>query len=213
MAYPSSGETQRLLEPHPTTQPFPPIWRRLFHLTACGSIPFVGIFASASVMVTLMAALSGVALASELARFRLPKLNSLLVRMIRPLLKSSEDRKPTGATYIAIAALAAFLLFDKPIAITALFFLAFGDPVAALVGSRVGGVRVLSKSPWGSLAFVLVGLATVGVLSGTGAVSYHWALLVGAAIAALVELAPLPLDDNLTIPLISGAAMDLMVVL
>ena len=185
----------------------PPVWRRLFHLTVGSSIPFLAIFVNSTVMVALMAVLCGLALLVEVARLRLPRLNGFLVKWLRPFLKEVEDRRLTGATYIAISALVAFLVFDKEVAIVALFFLSLGDPAAALVGGRMGGVRLVGKSPWGSLAFFGVSLAVAGVLSGTGALSYHWGIVVGAAVAALVELVPFVLDDNLTIPLIAGAAM------
>ena len=188
----------------------PPLWRRLFHMGACSSIPLVAIFASGGLMVVLMAVLSGLALSIEGARLRLPKLNRLLLAWLRPLLKETEDLKITGATYIALSSLAVFLLFDKPIAIAAIFFLSLGDPVAALVGKRLGGPRLFGKSPSGTLAFFGVAVAVAGVLSAGGVVSFGWALVAGAAVAAVVELVPLVLDDNLTIPLVSGAAMSLM---
>ena len=50
----------------------------------------------------------------------------------------------------------------------------------------------------------------VGVLTAGDVVSFHWGLVAGAGVAALVELAPAALDDNLTIPLISGGAMTAM---
>ena len=158
-------------------------------------------------MVALLATASGLALLAELARLRLPVLNSVLVVWLSPLLKDTEDRRITGATYIAFSALTCFLVFDKSIAIVALFFLALGDPIAALVGSRMGGFRVFGKSPMGTLAFVAVAIGVAGILSAANVVSFHWGLVAGAAIAALIELTPSPLDDNLTIPLISGAAM------
>lgn len=157
-----------------------------------------------------MAVLSGLALLVEGARFKIPKLNRLLLVRLRPLLKETEDRKITGATYIALSALVAFLLFDKPVAITAMFFLSVGDPIAALVGRRLRGPRLLGKSPGGTLAFFAVAIAVAGVLSAGGVVSFGWALVAGAAVAAIVELVPLVLDDNVTIPLVSGAAMSLM---
>ena len=158
-------------------------------------------------MVALLATASGLTLLAELARFRFPTLNRILVGWFKPLLKDTEDRQITGATYIAVSALACFLVFDESIAVVALFFLALGDPVAALVGSRMGGFRVFGKSPLGTLAFVAVAIGVAGILSAVNVVSFHWGLVVGAVVAALVELAPSPLDDNLTIPLISGAAM------
>ena len=171
----------------------------------------MAIFIDSGVIVALLAVLSGLALAVEAARLRLPALNRLLLSWLRPLLKQTEGGRVTGATYIAISALVAFLVFDKPVAITALFFLALGDPLAAMVGSRVAGFRILDKSPVGTLAFVMVSVAVVGVLSASDVVSFHWGLVLGAAIAGLIELAPSVVDDNLTIPLISGTAMTFMV--
>ena len=193
----------------------PPIWRRLFHLCAAGSIPLIGIFTGSSVMVPLMSALCGGAVVMEAVRFRLPGLNQRLVKVFRPLLKESEDKRVTGATYVGLAALMCFLAFDIDVAVAALFFLAIGDPAAAIVGGRmrgrVVGWRFYGKSPVGTLAFLAVCLAMVGVLSAAGGIDYHWAFLVGAAIAALIELAPSIIDDNLTIPLISGAVMTALV--
>ena len=203
-------EMQTPLQAHTLADSTPPQWRRLFHIGACSAIPVLAIFTSATVMIVLLAVLSGVALSVETARLALPRLNRLLVSWLKPLLKETEGRRLTGATYIAFSALAAFLLFDKPVAITALFFLSLGDPAAALVGSRMARGRVFGKSPWGTFAFLTVGLAVAGVLSAGGVVPLHWGLAVGAGVAAIVELTTLVLDDNLTIPLISGAAMWLM---
>jgi dolichol kinase len=62
------------------------------------------------------------------------------------------------------------------------------------------------------LAFVGVSLLVVVVLVGSGLVQFHWAYVAGAVFAAAVELAPVPLDDNLTVPLLTGTAMQLLVV-
>ena len=201
---------QRLLDLPTSPAPTVTVWRRLFHMGACSAIPLLAIFVDSVVMVILLATLSGLALLIETVRLRIPSLNNTLVAALRPLLKEAEDRRITGATYIAVSAVVAFLVFDKTVAIVALFFLSLGDPVASLVGGRMGGVRVWGKSPWGSLAFVVVSIAVVGVLSAAEVVSFQWELAAGAAVAALVELAPLLVDDNLTVPLVSGGAMSLM---
>ncbi len=143
-------------------------------------------------------------------RFRMAELNRLFLRWLAPLLKHDEDRKITGASYMLVAAFIAFLTFDRQVAVLALFFLALGDPAAALVGSRMPGPRLLGKSPGGTAAFAGASMLVVLTLSLTGGVDYHWGMLVGGLVAALVELAPLPVDDNLTIPLASGAAMQLL---
>ena len=66
------------------------------------------------------------------------------------------------------------------------------------------------KSPGGTAAFVGVSMLVVLTLSLAGVVDYHWGMLAGAIVAALVELAPIPVDDNLTIPLAGGAVIQLL---
>ena len=190
--------------------PSPPVSRRLFHAAAGSSIPTIAVFVDSSVMVAMLAVLLGLALAIETARFRMPGMNSFLVGVLRPLLKEAETQRITGATYIAFSALVVFIAFDKPIAIAALFFLALGDPVAALIGSRARGLRIWNKSPVGTLAFAAAAVAIGGVLAAGGVVDFTWALVGGAAVATVVELVPTLLDDNVTIPLISGMSMWLM---
>jgi len=147
----------------------------------------------------------------EAVRLRLPSVNGLLVSRFGLLLKETESRKVTGATYFILAALAAFLLFDESIAVAALLFLSLGDPAAALVGRRAPGIRFFGKSPIGTLAMVLVASGIAGVLSAAGVGDRHWGLYVGAVSAGMTELLPLPVDDNVTIPLVSGGVMTLLV--
>ena len=180
-------------------------------MAAGSSIPVAAIFLPSGTMVVATAVLAGIALLVEGARLKLPGLNNLLVSCFGLLLKEAENKKVTGATYLVIAALAAFLLFDEPVAIAALLFLSLGDPAAALVGRRAPGIRLFGKSPVGTLAMVLVGLGIAGVLTAAGVADRHWGLFVGAVAAGLAELLPLPLDDNITIPLVSGGVMALLV--
>ena len=190
------------------TQPSPPpVWRRLFHLTAGSTIPVAGIFAPELFMVVATAALTAGGLGLDLARFRIERLNRAFLRWLSPLLKAAEGSRITGATYMAMAALAVFLIFDRHVAIAALLFLSLGDPAAALVGERMPGPRIFGKSPVGTAAFIAVSWAVVGVLVAAGVVDYHWGLMAGAVAAGLAELTPLPVDDNLTVPIAAGAVM------
>lgn len=189
----------------PTAQP--KIWRRLFHLFAGSSIPVAGIFAPENGLLLTLAVLAAGGLALDLARFGIGPLNRAYMRWMAPLLKSDEESHVTGATYMLIAALLVFWLYGKDVAIPALLFLSLGDPAAAIVGRRMPGPRLLGKSPGGTAAFAAIGAAAASALLAFGAIEYHWALWPGAIIAALVELAGIPPDDNLTIPLIAGTAM------
>ncbi len=187
----------------------PPPGRRLFHALAGSVIPLTGIFiplpAYQPEFVGILAVLAVSSLALDLARFRVSWLNRLFLRWLRPLLKSSEDRRVTGATYLLVAAFLSFLLFDQPVAVAVLLFLSLGDPAAALVGRPMPGPRLFGKSPVGTLAFVMVALLVLAALVGAGVTSWHWGYLAGAVAAGLAELLPLPGDDNLWVPLIAGA--------
>ena len=185
----------------------PPVWRRLFHLTIGSVVPVVGIFASELFMVVALASLTVGGFVLDLARFRLGWLNRRFLRMFSALLKVDEAHRITGATYMLLAALVVFGLFSQTAAVASMLFLSLGDPVAALVGVRMPGPRVFGKSPGGTAAFVAVTWTLVGLLAVSGAVEFHWALLAGGVVAALVELAPSPFDDNLTVPIAAGLAM------
>ncbi len=184
-----------------------PVWRRLFHFVAGSSIPVAGVFASEAGMVVGLAVVSAGGLGLDLVRFRVSWLNRQFLRWLAPLLKHDEGHRLTGATYLVIGALFAFLFYGSDVAVPAMLFLSLGDPVAALVGWRMPGPRLWGKSPGGTTAFVVVALVVVTALVGSGAIDYHWGLLVGALVAGLAELASVPPDDNLAVPLVAGAAM------
>ena len=158
-------------------------------------------------MIAALAVLAGGGLALDLLRFRVSWVNREFLRRLALLLKQDEGHRINGATYVVVGALFAFLLYGPEVAAPALLFMSVGDPAAALVGRRVPGPRLFGKSPGGTAAFLAVSLVVVAVLVGAGANDYHWGLLVGAAVAAIVELLPVPPDDNLAIPLIGGASM------
>ena len=189
----------------------PPLGRRLFHAVAGSLPPLAGIFAPMPELVIILAVLALVSLSLDLTRFRVSWLNRLFLRWLRPLLKASEDRRITGATYLLVAAFLSFLLFDQAVAIAVLLYLSLGDPAAALVGRPMPGPRLFGKSPVGTLAFIGVSLLVGAALVVAGIAPFHWGLLAGAVVAGLVELAPLPGDDNLWVPLIAGTVMQLAV--
>ena len=187
--------------------PPPPVWRRLFHIVAGSSIPLAAIWVSETVMVWALAILASQALGLDLVRLRAGWLNALFIRWLAPLLKQDEATHNTGATYMLIAALVVYVLYGKEVAIPVMLFLSLGDPAAAIVGRSMPGPRILGKSPLGTAAFIGVGFGAVAVLVAANGIDHHWALWVGAGVAGVVELASIPPDDNLSIPLVAGTAM------
>ncbi len=113
----------------------------------------------------------------------------------------------TGATYILITFCFVVAVFDKPVAIAALAFIIVGDTFAALVGRRWGKHRFFNgKSIEGSIA-CLIGTLIVAIFTPNLIVPVA---VTGAVVAAFVEALPLGIDDNVSVPLLSGLVMTLL---
>lgn len=123
--------------------------------------------------------------------------------------KHEKEGDFTGATYILLSSALTIFLFQKPIAIAALSFVIVGDSFAAVIGRRFGRIKFGGKSLEGSLGClagtIIVALLTPGILLEVA--------VLGAIIATLVEAWPLGVDDNVSVPLMSGLAMHMAVVL
>lgn len=120
----------------------------------------------------------------------------------RPLIRPQERRGLGGHVFFAAGAFVAVLAYTKEIAIAALLMSTLADGGAAVVGSRWGKHRLVGKKTLeGSMAFVLIAFAlSIWLVEPALAVA-------GAVGAALVEL--LPINDNLTVPIVAGLAMHL----
>jgi len=131
----------------------------------------------------------------------------ILGRVIRP---HEQVRMLSGASWMAVGMLLAVVLYSRNIAIAAMVFCVVGDILAAVVGRLVGGKRIWGRKSWaGSTAFLTGCLAIGLVLPGS---SYEL-IVIGAITATFAELAPIPFDDNLSIPVLSGGAMTLGTIL
>jgi len=124
-------------------------------------------------------------------------------RMIRP----QESNKLTGASYIMLAAVLTIAFFPKPVAVCALSFIIIGDTAGALIGRRWGKHRYRNKSYEGSLAFFAFSLIPAALVPD---IAFHIGAI-GAAVAAFTEAVSGQLDDNLSVPLVSGLVMHILI--
>lgn len=187
--------------------PPPPLGRRVFHLVAATGTTLLSLVIPEQPYLFLIGSGALLALAMETSRLRSPRLNRLYMAVFGPILKQSESAEITGATWFLIAAFFTFFFYGPEIALPVLLFVAIGDPAAALVGTHFPGPRFWGKSPSGIVGFITAALGVWAIVCAAGYGQWSWAIVVAAVVAAVVEFAPTPIDDNLTVPLIGGAVL------
>ncbi len=119
------------------------------------------------------------------------------------VLREEEKRNLMGSTYFLFSSLLTILLFPKSIAIVSLLILILSDTAGALVGKGIGKIKIFKKTLEGSTAFFLCSLLIVwnyphlNRFSGT----------LAALGATVIEMLPIHVDDNLTIPIVASVIL------
>ena len=180
--------------------------RRLWHIFGGLSLPIAGLLAPQQIFLPTLISITVALLIIETIRLRFPRVNRCFMACFHTLLREGESSALTASTYLLVAASIVFILYDRSVAVLALTFVVVGDPVAGVVGERWGRLRLKNKSLEGSCAFLVACLAAGFILAGIIHVAL-WLVVVGVVFATAAEFLSLSLNDNLTIPLISGGVM------
>jgi dolichol kinase len=146
-------------------------------------------------------------LAADILRLNFRIVGKYFHLIFSELLRKGEKRNAlTGATYLFIGITASIILFPKYVAITAVLILTLSDTAAAVVGRKFGRNKIGNKSVEGSAAFFAVTAAIIVCV-----LKPVWYVTVIAALSiSILEAAPLKINDNLTIPLISGLLLTVL---
>ena len=121
----------------------------------------------------------------------------------RRVLREEEKATFMGSTYFIFSTILTILLFPKSIAIASILILILSDTAAALVGKWIGRIKIFGKTLEGSMAFLLTSLLIIWAYPNLNRFSGSLAALG----ATLIEVLPIKVSDNLTIPLVAGAIM------
>jgi diacylglycerol kinase (CTP) len=185
--------------------------RKLFHLL--GGLGLLALYALLGREQALWSytVLAGIVLLLEIARLRSPAFNRMLFARFGSFIRKSEERRMTGTVPYLLGVGLALLFYRVEIAAAAVCFLTFGDVAATAVGERFGRTKIAGeKSLEGTLAFIAAATASGLLLAVVDIHLMRGIILAGALTAAFAELLPLPLNDNLVIPLASGGVMELI---
>jgi len=146
----------------------------------------------------------------ELTRLKVRAVGQQVVRVLGPLLRERELHGPMGVSYFLFGSLMSLVFFGQAIAVYSVVLLAVGDPVAGVVGMLGEAGNQPGKTP----ARCLVGLfgCSVAALVLRVVVPSESALMIaaGTGAASLAESLSGTMDDNLSIPILSGLVMSLL---
>jgi len=163
----------------------------------------------------LLSLFGGVFLVLDLVRLKHPRLNSLTLKLFGKVMRREELKSVSGNSYYILGLFVLVLFFPKPIVLLSALFLALGDPIAAIVGSSVGRIKITKrKTLEGALAnWICCSLISFffgqSYLALSAPEAFRFGLL-GGTLSMLVELIPSPLDDNFTIPVGSAILLSVL---
>ncbi len=185
------------------------VGRKALHLLALG-VPLSMAWIGAPLAVWLVSIAAVLAVAGDALRVVWPPFRRFIRHVFGGLMRPSEwpdagaSFTLNGATSVLAACALAGWLFPLDVAVPVLCAALIADAAAALVGRRFGrhAWGTHGRTVEGSAAFV-VSAAVVLAGFGTAALPLGGAALVGAMLEAL----PLPLNDNIVVPLGMGAVL------
>lgn len=193
------------------------ILRKLWHMST-GSI---GLFAFIQTggdqrtwaVIALVIAVFGFGM--DLFRNKVPAINDLVIRIMGPLMRRSEREGVSGLPFYALGVSLSLFFFPRDIALISCMFLVFSDPISSFFGILYGKDKILpNKSLQGAVAgFFTCYLITL--FYGMNTANLGTELLVFSIVAGVIGsaselISAFNIDDNLTIPVVSGLGMTVL---
>lgn len=191
--------------------------RKLWHIST-GSIALFLFFRSELdtftwAVVALLIAVSGFTM--DLIRARNHKLNYLILKVLGPLMRRSEKEGMSGLPFYALGISLSLFFYKRELAVISIMFLVFSDPISSFFGVLYGKDKILpNKSLQGAVAgFFTCYLITLFYCMNVTEISSSLLIfaVLGGVIGSLSELvSAFNVDDNLTIPVLSGLGLTLV---
>ncbi|MCB9057257.1 MAG: hypothetical protein H6627_01755 [Calditrichae bacterium] len=142
----------------------------------------------------------------EILRTNVIKIKQIYEGFFGKILRNHElQSRFNGATLLFLAFFLTCFVFDKDVAIVSMLLLSFSDSLAAVFGKKFGKIKLFNKSLEGTLTFFIITAMIFSIFF------ENYYMIIGvAALCAVLELIPLPINDNLSIPLLSGTILTLL---
>jgi glycerol-3-phosphate acyltransferase PlsY len=183
------------------------IFRTLWHAGA-GIVVFVFVYISRDGFrpdIWILLSSSTLLFLIEIFRLKTDRGNRFFWKWFGFLTAGKEKNRLSSSLYYSLSLLICSAIYPREAMLGAVVCLALGDPAAIIVGKRFGRIKIRNKSLEGGLANFFVCLLILVVVLPSIKMAFA-----GALAGAFIELMPLPVDDNITIPLFAGGAIALV---
>jgi len=198
----------RLFQLNPETYPDFRLWRTLARPAAM-AFPILGFFVSKVVLVTLIGSVFALFFFTDLIRILNKRVNKFFLKDIRKAFTIHKDKEAiriSSMTLFLFGCFISFFLFDRNIAFTAVTFLIFGDMSAKILGIAYGRHKIFNKSLEGSLSHFMA-CVVLGYIVHLYLNIPLLLIFAGATAATLIVAVPFNVDDNLSVPVVTGSIL------
>lgn len=157
---------------------------------------------------------SVVAFIFDYTRLYIPSINKLCFKYFGAFMREGEAKKITGIPFYALGMGLSLYFFSEKIALLSILYLIFSDPLSSLCGILFGKVKIIpNKSLEGSFAGFCVCYTLTLLYADHYGVNTDGLILfslIAGVIGSFSELvSAFKIDDNLTIPVLSGLGLTL----
>lgn len=193
------------------------ILRKLWHIStgSLGLFLFINSDQSQTFWAMIILSIAIAGFAADFIRNRIPAFNSIVIKMMGPLMRRSEKEGVSGLPFYALGVSLSLFFYSRDIAIVSSMFLVFSDPLSSFFGVLYGKDKIMpNKSLQGAVAgFFTCYLITLFYAMNSSTLGTH--LLVFSIVAGVIGsaselISAFNIDDNLTIPVLSGLGLTLL---
>jgi dolichol kinase len=188
--------------------------RKALHVATALTVPLLMLHLPTGAARLLLAAGAALGVGADVLRAFAPGFNTFIRRIFGPIMRADElppaggGLSFNGATCVLVGALLLGLLVPMPLAAAVLAAVLVADAAAALVGRRWGAHHWpgTTHTVEGSVAFIVAGTLVWKLAAGA---PVHLGTI-GLTAAAVVEALPLPINDNISVPLAAAGVLTLL---
>ena len=193
------------------------ILRKLWHIStgSLGLFLFLRSNEETNLWASIIMAIAIAGFAIDMLRSKVKALNNFVLLVMGPLMRRSEREGVSGLPFYALGSSLSLFFYHKDIAVLSIMFLVFSDPLSSFFGVLYGKDKILpNKSLQGAVAgFFTCYLITLFYSINITTLSTDilvFSIVAGVIGSASELISAFNIDDNLTIPVVSGLGMTLL---